>query len=152
MADNRIDIATKVYIASTLPATDTLVAFQGLTWTQVKGVVSIGSLGFTHALIEVPDLETGITQQLKGAESGQTASIAFRHIDSDAGQTAVETAAGARGEVALKIVDPEGTNARFVRGELHSFIPNEASTTSYKGATFSFTPNIRPIYGAASGS
>ena len=149
MADNRIDIATKVYIASALPATDTLVAFRGLTWTQVKGVVSVGSLGFTHALIEVPDLETGITKQVKGAERGQTANIAYRHIDNDAGQGAVEAAAAARGEVALKIVDPNGTKARFVRGELHSFIPNEASTTSYKGATFSFTPNIRPLYGAA---
>lgn len=152
MADDRIDIATKAYIASALPASDTLSAYQALTWTQIKGIVSIGSLGFTHAMIEVPDLESGITQQIKGAETGQTANIAFRHVPSDAGQEDVEAAAAARGEVALKIVDPDGTNARFVRGELHSFVPNEASTTSYKGATFSFTPNMRPIYGAATGA
>ena len=145
-----VEIKTKLYIAAALPATDTLSAFQALTWVQVKGVSSIGSIGFTHNMIEVPDLESGINLQLKGAETGQAASIVFRAIDGDAGQEDVQAAAPTRTEVALKIMDPDGTNSRFVRGELHSLVPNEASNTSHRGATVSFTPNMRPIYGASS--
>jgi len=143
------DIKSKVWLAQAIPATATLTAFQALSWVQIKGVVSIGSFGFAHAMIEVPDLETGVTIQEKGAETGQAGPIAFREISGDAGQADVAESVASREWVSLRVDDPTGGKARFYMGHIHSLIPNEGSVTSYKGSTCQFTPNAYPIYGSA---
>lgn len=149
MASNGTSINKKVFIADAAPSTKDLASYQALTWTQVKGIVSIGRLGFNHNLINRPDLESGVTTQLKGAQTGQGGEVAYYNIDSDAGQTAVEAACAASDEVSIYILDPDGVNATYWTGEAHSLMDNEASETSYEGQTFTFTPNYQKVRGAA---
>lgn len=141
-------IKKTVFIAATPPATKDLASYQGATWVQIKGVVSIGSIGFPHATIEVPELESGLTKTYKGARTGSGAEIPFRTIDSDPGQTAVATANESEGEISLKIVSPDGTKAEFWTGILHSLTATEASDSSYEGSTVTFVPNYAVIKGA----
>lgn len=142
-------IKKRCYISLTKPATNTIAGYTALTWSKIGGVVTIGQIGFNHATIEAPDLETGITQTLKGARSGTGGQIAFRQITADAGQTAVATANEGETEVALQIVDPDGTNSDYWTGIIHSLVDNEASTTTYEGSTFTFVPNYARVRGAS---
>lgn len=142
-------IKKRAYISSTLPTTQTLAGYTALNWTKISGIVTIGQLGFNHDVIEVPELETGIITTLKGARKGVGASLAFRTRASDAGQLAVATANEGETEVSLQIVDPDGTNAQYWSGVIHSLIDNDASVTSYEGKSFVFVPNYAVVKGAA---
>lgn len=142
-------IKKRLFISATSPATQNLAGYTGLTWIQVKGMVSIGSIGFPHETIPVPDLESGITKTYKGARAGSAASMAMREIAADPGQAAVSAANEAEEEVAIQVVNPDGTTAEFWTGIIHSMVGTEASTTSYEGSTFSFVPNYAKVAGAA---
>lgn len=142
-------IKKKLYVSAVLPATQALAGYSALTWTQVKGVISIGSIGFPHETIQVPDLESGITKTYKGARAGSAAQLACRNVAADAGQTALKAANEAETEIAIQVVNPDGTTAEFWTGIIHSLTGNEASTTSYEGFTCSFVPNYAVVTGAA---
>ena len=142
-----VSIGKTLYISVTPPTANTIAAFTALTWTKVNGIVSIGQIGFNHATIEAPDLETGITETMKGAQSGVAGNMAFREITGDAGQAAVVTANATRANVAIQIVDPNGTNSDYWQGIVHSLIDTEATVTSYEGATFTFVPNAAKVRG-----
>ncbi|WP_313349383.1 hypothetical protein [Paracoccus sp. (in: a-proteobacteria)] len=142
-------IKKRVFISSTTPATKDLAGYAALTWLQVKGVVTVGQIGFNHATIEAPDLESGITTTLKGARTGVGAQVAYRRLTGDTGQAAVVAANEAETEVSIQVVDPDGTNATFWCGVIHSHIDNEASVITYEGSTFTFVPNYAKVYGAA---
>lgn len=142
-------IKKKLFISDTPPATKDSAGYQGMSGLiQVKGIVSIGSIGFPHGTIEVPELETGITKTFKGARTGSAAQIAYATREDDLGQAAVEEANEAESEVTLMIVSPDGTSADFWTGIVHSLVENDADTSSYEGATFSFVPNYAVVKGA----
>lgn len=142
-------IKKKLFISANPPATKDTAGYQAMSGLQqIKGVVSIGSIGFPHATIEVPELETGITKTFKGARTGSGAQIAFADRPDDAGQAAVATANNAETEVTLMVVSPDGTKADFWTGIIHSLVDNDADTSSYEGATFTFVPNYAVVSGA----
>ena len=141
-------IKKTVYISSTPPSTKDDAGYEALTsFIQIKGVVSIGSIGFPHATIEVPELETGITKTYKGARTGSGAQIAYATREGDAGQAAVETANEAETEVSLMIVSPDGETAEYWTGIIHSLVQNDADVSSYEGSTFTFVPNYARVTG-----
>ncbi len=142
-------IKKRLFISTTPTAAHTLVGYQALTWVQVKGIVTIGQIGFSHATIDAPDLESGIVTTLKGARQGVAASAAYRTQAGDAGQAAILTAHNTEGEVSIQVVDPDGTTASYWTGIIHSLIDTEASVTSYEGQTFTFVPNYEGIKGAS---
>lgn len=141
-------IKKRLFISLTPPATVTLVSYQALPFVQIGGIVSLGSLGFSHATIEVPEIETGITRSLKGARAGQAAQVSFATVIGDAGQAAVAAADEGYSEVSLMIVNPDGVSAEFWTGIVHSLIGNESNTTSFNGAGFTFVPNYPALTGA----
>lgn len=142
-------IKKRAFISLTTPASQTIAGYTALTWLQIKGVITIGQIGFNHATIDVPDLESGITKTLKGARQGTGGQIAYSRKAADAGQTAVATANEGEAEVAIQIVDPDGTLSDYWTGIIHSLNDNEGSTTSYEGSTFTFVPNYAKVRGAS---
>lgn len=145
-------IKKKVYIGATPPAAKTAAGYGAMTGlVQVKGVVSVGSIGFPHATVEVPELETGITKTYKGARTGSGAQIAFATREGDAGQAAVTAANEAETEVTLMIVAPDGESAEFWTGIIHSLVANDSDVSSYEGGTFTFVPNYAVYKGAPVG-
>ena len=142
-------IKKRLFMSATPAAAKTIAGYTALTWLQVKNIVTIGQLGFNHATIEAPDLETGIVATLKGARTGTGAQIAFRTLAADPGQVAIAAANEAETEVSIQVVDPDGTNSEYWTGIIHSLIDNEASVTSYEGQTFVFVPNYAKVRGAS---
>jgi hypothetical protein len=137
------DITTKLYIATGVPATFDKAGYEALTWVQVKGIVSVGSIGVTDSIIDVPDLETGFTKSVKGARVGTVIPVAMREIKSDAGQAALKTACEAFTEYSFKVLEPTAADeVEYISGLPHDWLRNERSTTAYAG----FTANIRSNY------
>lgn len=142
-------IKKRLFISATPAAAKDIAGYTALTWVQVKQIVTLGQLGFNHATIEAPDLESGIITTLKGARTGTGASMAYRTLAADPGQVAVAAANDAETEVSIQVVDPDGTNSEYWTGVIHSHIANEASVTSYEGASFTFVPNYVVVRGAS---
>lgn len=145
----QVSIGKRLYISATAPATNTLAGYQALTWIKVGGIVSVGQIGFSHATIEAPDLESGITETLKGAQSGTGGQAAYKYIEGDAGQAAIVAANATRDNVAIQVVDPDGETSSYWTGIVHSLIDTEASVTTYEGSTFTFVPNSARVRGAS---
>lgn len=143
------DIGFAVYVSAALPATNTEVGFDALLWTKVPGVQSIGEFGVTHEGVDVPDLESGFTRQVKGAGSGVNTSMTFRRVQGDAGQAAIKAIAdGADGVCAVKLIklsappNPTvGDRVFYGQGIMHSYTIREKSVTSHDGFSVVFRNN-----------
>lgn len=144
------DIGKTVYIATSLPATNDSAGFEALSWTKVNGIQSIGETGISHAGIDVEDLQTGFTEQVKGAASGIDTSLVFRIVDSDTGQADLKTAAESdAGILSVKIVEGSGTDqapvagdpVEYAQGIVHSYRRRERTVSSHKGFSVMFRNN-----------
>lgn len=148
------DIGATIYVATALPATNDASGFEALTWVKVNGVQSIGELGIAHEGIDVPDLQTGFTSQVKGAASGLDATLVFRTVASDTGQDNLKTAAESdAGTASIKIGYGTGTSqalqtgdaVTYVQGIAHSYRRRERSITSHAGFSVVFRNNALPV-------
>lgn len=147
-------IGKTMYVAQALPATNNAAGFEALTWVQVKGIQTLPVLGVSHSGIDVPDLATGFTSSVKGAAAGRDSTFTYRRIAADAGQIDVEEQAiDDNGLGAVKIVTGSGTDSgdgpapvtgdpvEYAQGYFHSYEPNQATDSSFEGATVSFRQN-----------
>lgn len=148
------NIGKTVYVADELPATNDAAGFEALTWVKASGVQSIGGIGITHSGIDIPDLQTGFTRQVKGAGAGTDSVLTFRHVSSDAGQGDLKTLGeGKQGVGSVKIVRGSGTAeapatddpVRYAQGYFHSYTPNEDSVTTHGGFSVTFRNNAVAI-------
>jgi len=137
------DITSKLYIATGVPATFDKAGYEAMTWVQVKGIVSVGTIGVTDAIIDVPDLETGFTKGVKGARTGTDTPVAMREIKADPGQVAFKAACAAFTEYSFKVLEPAASDeVEYISGLPKDWQRNERSTASYAG----FTATIRANY------
>ena len=145
-------IGKTIYIASAAPATNDAAGFEALTWTKVSGVQTLPQLGASHANIDVPDLQTGFTQGIKGAATGNDSTATFRDVDGDAGQTSIRGLADAGGDLgtgSIKIVKGSGTNqapvtgdpVEYAHGYFHSYVKIQGDTTTHEGFSVNFRQN-----------
>jgi hypothetical protein len=148
------NIGKTLYVAEALPATNDAAGFAALTWVKVNGVQSIGGIGITHAGIDIDDLQTGFTRQVKGAGAGTDSSMTFRNIAADAGQLDVKgLAENKAGLGSIKIVKGSGTAeapatgdpVRYAQGFFHSYLPNDDNVTSYDGWSVTFRNNAAAV-------
>lgn len=140
------DITSKLYIATGAPATFDKAGYEALAWTQVRGIVSIGAVGVTDNIIDVPDLETGFTKGVKGARAGDVIPVAMREIKSDAGQDALAAACLAFTEYSFKILEPTASaEVEYLTGLPHDWKRNERSTTAYAGFTAAIKANYPSV-------
>lgn len=141
------DIGHIIYMKAGAPTAFTEAAYETLFTTspiKINGVVSIGPVGGTNAVIDIPDLESGWVMAAKGAKTGSETAIALREIKSDAGQVAVKAAAveGEHKLYSFKIVEPDASGeVEYITGIVYNWQRNERSTTSYAGFTFSIRAN-----------
>jgi hypothetical protein len=150
----RNNIGKTLFVAQALPATNDDTGFEALTWVQVKGLQVLPQLGISHADIEVPDLATGFTSTLKGAATGVESTMAFRTVDSDAGQEDVrEQAHDAQGLMSVKIVTGSGTDTgdgpapvsgdavKYAQGICKNYQEIQGDTTNHEGFSVAFRQN-----------
>lgn len=149
-------IGKTIYVAAALPATNTAAGFEALTWVKAEGVQVLPQLGVSHANIDAPDLQTGFTQGIKGAGSGNDSTMSFRDVDSDAGQEDIRDAANAGGDggiMSIKIVKGSGTDqapvendpVQYAQGYVHSYVEIQGDTTTHEGFSVNFKQNALTI-------
>jgi len=145
------DIGHKIYMKAGAPTAFTKAAYETLfttSPTKIGGVVSIGPVGGTNAIIDVPDLESGWVMAAKGAKTGSVTAIALREIKGDTGQAAIKSAAqeGEHKLYSFKIVEPTASGSvEYITGIAYDWQRNERSTTSYAGFTFSIRANYDSV-------
>lgn len=149
------DIGHTLFFKPGLPATFDEAGYEAFFTSggiKVSGIVSIGPVGGTNAIIDVPDLETGIVMGAKGAKTGSETAIALREIKGDAGQVAVKDAAreGPHNLYSFKIVEPGASGeVEYISGICYNWQRNERSTTSYAGSTFNIRANYDSVVAEA---
>ncbi|KGM50665.1 hypothetical protein [Pseudooceanicola atlanticus] len=143
-------IGTSLYIATAAPATNDKAGYEALTWVQVNGLIQGFQFGISHAMIDIPDLLTGFTTAVKGAATGTDSQAQFRQVPSDTGQgTVLAQANDNDGIVSIKMGVGSGTGGALAEGDpvvyaqgvLHSYLPNQPTTTSFEGFSASFRTN-----------
>ena len=149
------DIGHTLFFKAGAPATFDEAGYEALFTTgaiKVNGIQSIGPVGGTNAIIDVPDLESGWIMGAKGAKTGSATAISMREIKGDAGQAAVKAAAkeGPHNLYSFKIVEPGASGeVEYITGICHDWQRNERSTTSYAGFTFSIRANFDSVIAEA---
>lgn len=149
----RNHIGKTLYISPALPATHDTAGFEALTWTKVNGIQSLPQLGFEGANIDVADLQTGVTDGVKGAMSGVEATFACRKVSADAGQALVKTTAespqgigsikigrGSGADEALATGDP----VQYAQGYFNGYKEMQGDTTTHEGFECTFRQNVGP--------
>ena len=140
-------IGKTLYQAGGAPGTNDTTGFEAQTWVLVSGGITLPQLGVSHAMIDVPDLQTGFTSAVKGAAQG---------VAADAGQAALEALAVSQGGVgSFKIVTGTGTNnapvtgdvVEYAQGIIHSYQPNAPDNATYEGFTIGFRQNDFTVTG-----
>ena len=147
-------IGSIVSVAPGIPATFTKAGYEALTWTVVNGAGNAPGSGMETALIDVPDLASGLTKREKGASVGVETEMTFRDIGADAGQTLIRTyAAVTYGlEVSVRVVLPSGAGANthvYMSGIMYSLRPNDINTENFIGFKCMFTQNYPEVRAAA---
>lgn len=141
-------IGKEVFVAPGVPATFDKAGYEALVWVKVANPIVAPIAGWETAMIDVPNLTTGITKGDKGASSGRVSEMAFEERLADAGQTALRTYAGPSyvSEVSVKVVEPTGTNNHvYMSGIASNLMENEATTETYKGFTVNFRQNYESV-------
>jgi len=149
---SRSHIGKTVWFAAAAPATETAAGFAALTWVKVNGVQTLPQIGFTHANIDVPDLESGVTRGVKGAGTGNDSTATFRIVTGDAGQVALRTAANAGGTGAIGSIritrgtgvggaPAAGNELQYATGYFHSYVEIQGDDTAYEGFSVNFKQN-----------
>mgnify|MGYP001795679524 FL=1 len=151
------DIGKRIYVVAGVPATNDTAGFEALTWVWARYHVTLPQLGITHNEIEIPDMEQGFNQIVKGAATGVTTTMSFRVDDDDranAGQVIAKgQAIDEDGIISIKIVDGSGADGapatgdlvQYAQGIVHSFQPNQGTTDSYEGFQITFRQNQRTV-------
>jgi hypothetical protein len=123
---------TKFSISSTpAPATaDTLSEIAALTFTEVGGIMTLGTFGDTRNLVNFAVLGDGRTRKLAGAADAGTLNVECAFDALDPGQIAMRAAYDAGDEFAFK-VEPQDGQA-----------PNPNSMFYFKGPVTSKAVNV----------
>jgi hypothetical protein len=101
---------TKVYITATTtnPATFDATGYGALTFTEIKGIESVGSFGDESAEVTFDDLGEKRTKKFKGQRNAGNMAIVCGLDDADAGQDLLRTAEAdnTTGNFHFKVVYP----------------------------------------------
>ena len=120
---------TKIYISAGQPATNDASGYGALTFTEIKEVTDIGSIGAEFGLVTHMPVADPTTYKLKtNSNTGQLALKGAR-VTTDAGQTLLRTAAASRASHSIKITLANGVNL-FVQGLVMGYTTNIAGVAN----------------------
>lgn len=99
-------VGTKFEISAQLPNTDTLAAYQMLTFTQIKGVRVIGNIGRINQVVDAGIMNKPGKRLTVGSE-GQSIPVEIFHTD-DQGQQLLRAAIDSPMSYSYRITSPSG--------------------------------------------
>lgn len=95
------------------PASQTLVALQAVSYTEVKEVVDIGEFGASYALVTHNPLGDRITVKRKGSKNNGTLAVQMAYAPADPGQTLLAAAVDSDSSYSYKVELQDGTEFLF---------------------------------------
>ena len=95
------------------PASQTLVALQAVSYTEVKEVVDIGEFGKTYNLVTHNPLGDRVTVKRKGSINNGTLAVQMAYAPADPGQTLLAAAVDSDDSYSYKVVLQDGTEFLF---------------------------------------
>jgi hypothetical protein len=102
-------------ISAGVPATYDAIGFGALTYTVVKEVTEIGTLGKTFGLITHTPVNDPVTYKIKGISNSGTLAVKGARVTSDPGQTIFIAASDSYAPYSIKITLADSTNL-YVQG------------------------------------
>lgn len=142
----------KFYISSTAQNEDLGVTdFEGLSYTLVSNVGSLGEYGLEINMINYPTWDTEVIQKAKGTANAGDPQLEVARLDSDAGQLAMR-AAGASGlgdAYAFKIENQDGS-IDYLRGLVGGPVSSGGSNEDFDLHRFNIALNQAPVHVNAS--
>jgi hypothetical protein len=111
MTDPSTLVLTTVHVSAAAPATFTLDGYQALTFTQVRGVRTIGTLTKQYQTVTFTPLAGGLPRQRRVARAPQSLQLDLYRIE-DAGQALLRAAIDQDAPYSFRIVIP-GCGAHF---------------------------------------
>lgn len=152
----KTNIGKTVYFSPALPDTNDAAGFEALTWTKVEHPIQAPQFKVSHSNTDVPNLETGFTEGVKGAASGADTETSYAiHDDTlTTGQTALKTAADDDdGFGSFKVVRGSGVNkapvagdpVQYALGYVHSYSEEQPTNSSYAGFSVNFKQNAPTV-------
>lgn len=139
-------LGTKFKIATGKPATEDQTGYGALTWNTVTGVASLPQRGDTVEDVNEAALADGRVEHFVGAKDGGTLEIPIKFVESDAGQAALESAAGTNTTYSFQEVDADSV-ATFYYGRVMSLQRREATPSSFKGYVLMIAVNSAAFEG-----
>lgn len=127
---------SKIYISATLPTTNNKTGYDALTWIKIGKVSNIGEYGSTYETVNFTDIESRVTEQLKGNMSLGNLPLTLGSLPADAGQVKLLEALSSDNNYAFKVDRKDGVIDAF-QGKVMSFKP-----TVQGGAVLSINANI----------
>lgn len=113
---------SKLYVSSTLPASETKAGYTALTWVLVGDTTDIGEYGVEYNILEHTPIDSGITQKIKGNANYGSLSVKTGSVPADAGQVILLTASTSQNDYSFKIEKMDGDIDAFM-GKVTSFKP-----------------------------
>lgn len=144
---------SKIYISSDASTADSQTDFEGLTWTEIGEVVSIGDFGSEFQEITHTSISDRLVRKFKGAEDPGTIQVELGRDVSDIGQAMLKTALGNDYDYGVKIElnDQPATGTApapttfYLNAKVMSYRTQIGSVDSIVSATTSLGISSRPI-------
>lgn len=125
-------IGTVLEIVSGSPATEDASGYEGLSYTEVGKVVSIGELGDTSEDIAFDLLKPGRRTHVNGVKDLGEIPVVVEYDKADAGQDVVRAANNSNTTHSFKVTDADGDSYYF-QGLIANVRDLERSASQYKG-------------------
>lgn len=142
----------KIEISATSQNDDlTQSEFEGLSYTQVNNVGSIGTYGNDTNMVTYDTIDRKVTQKQKGITNAGDPQVECARVDDDAGQTAMR-AAGAvdtRDAYAIKVTKQDGA-IDFLRGLVSGPVNQNGRNEDFDLQTFTLGLVQEPVHVDAS--
>lgn len=106
--------ASKIFVCATPQNSDLdQVAYEALTWVEIKGIGNLGETGKSTNILTYPTWDTSVVQKAKGLTDAGSPTLEVARIPTDPGQTILRTAGavGNNNNYALKILRADGTES-----------------------------------------
>ncbi len=128
------NIGDKIYFSAALPATEDVIGYAALTWTEAAEVLTIGEFGDTPGESTVAPLSGRIKRYIGSIDGGKLA-IKIENVPADAGQVIIDNGIDNGVNHSVKIV-AGATGEAF---HLYGLFANKKYTERADGGTDDIT-------------
>jgi hypothetical protein len=104
---------SKVYLSTAAPVALTTSDFGALSFTEIKEVTNIGTIGATRAVVTHTTLSDGIAHKRTGSTNYGAMSLGMARVVADPGQALLKAAVGSNENYSFKIAMQDGTFLYF---------------------------------------